>query len=107
MLLNGGELEGKRIIKAETLALMTTNQIGDLSVFGMFKYGLGFGLEMGEVPGGGPTLNRYFWGGFLSTNFWVEPRRDIIAVVMTQVVPTNHGGTLLVVRRAIDGAVVD
>ncbi len=107
MLLNGGELDGARIIKAETLATMTTNQIGDLAALGIFKYGLGFGLEMGQGPGGEAALDRYFWGGFFSTNFWVEPRRDLFAVVLTQVAPTNHDGTLLVVRRAINGAILE
>lgn len=107
MLLDGGTFEGHRILKAETLAGMTRNQIGDLNVFGIFKYGFGFGLEMTGGPGGEPAVNRYFWGGFLSTNFWVEPRRDLFVVIMTQVIPTNHGGLDGVVRRALDRSVED
>ena len=75
MLQNGGELEGVRIIKSETIGQMTTNQIGKLSAFGVMKYGLGFGLEeTGGGSGGKPVLNRYRWGGYFSTNFWIDPR---------------------------------
>jgi CubicO group peptidase (beta-lactamase class C family) len=106
MLANGGELDGVRILKPETIAAMTTNQIGKLSAMGM-KYGLGFGLLMAPGSNGhDPVLNRYFWGGFYSTNFWVDPRHEIVAVLMTQVLPTNHGGAEAVFRQAVDSAII-
>jgi CubicO group peptidase (beta-lactamase class C family) len=107
MLLNGGELDGVRILQPESIARMTTNQIGGKSALGLFKYGLGFGLEMVRPPGGGePAPARYFWGGLFSTNFWVDPRNDVVAVILTQVLPTNHGGADRVLRRAVDAAIV-
>jgi CubicO group peptidase (beta-lactamase class C family) len=106
MLASGGELDGARIIKAESLAAMTTNQIGKHTVFGSGKYGLGFGLEMGSpAADGAPELRKYFWGGYFSTNFWVDPRHEVVAVIMTQVLPTNHGGALGVMRSGVDGAI--
>jgi CubicO group peptidase (beta-lactamase class C family) len=90
MLSNGGELDGKRLIKPESVALMTSNQIGKHMVFGLLKYGLGFGLV--NAPGaedGKPGLDYYFWSGAYSTAFWVDPRRDVIGVLMTQVLPFN------------------
>jgi CubicO group peptidase (beta-lactamase class C family) len=108
MLLNGGELDDARILKPETIREMTTNQIGKHSAFGILKYGLGFGLEPGpDSAGGAATPRRYFWGGFYSTNFWVDPRHEAVAVIMTQVLPTNHGGSDQVFRRAVDAALVD
>lgn len=108
MLLNGGTLDGARILKTETLARMTTNQIDGHTAFGMFKYGLGFGLEMAREEGGDqPVMSRFFWGGLFSTNFWVDPRHDVVAVILTQVLPTNHGGAVLVLRRAVDSAIRD
>jgi CubicO group peptidase (beta-lactamase class C family) len=105
MLQNGGSLEGVRILKPETIALMTTNQIGDHSAFGM-KYGLGFGLMQAPRPNGKPSnLKRFFWGGFYSTNFWIDPENELVAVIMTQVLPTNHGGADAVFRRAVDAAI--
>ena len=49
MLWNGGTLDGTRILKPETIATMTTNQIGKHLAF-MMKYGLGFGLMLGQDP---------------------------------------------------------
>ena len=107
MLRGRGELGGVRILKAETIAAMTSNQIGDLNALIVFKYGLGFGLEMAAGPDGKPAVGRYFWGGIFSTNFWVEPATDSFAVVMVQVLPTNHGGADRVVGRALKAAIRD
>jgi CubicO group peptidase (beta-lactamase class C family) len=106
MILNGGVLEGRRIIEPGTVAAMTTNQIGELSAFGERKYGLGFGLALAAGPdGGAPVLERYYSGGSYSTNFWVLPRRDLVLVLMEQVVPTNHGGADQVFYRVVNAAI--
>jgi CubicO group peptidase (beta-lactamase class C family) len=106
MLLNGGDLEGKRQIKPETLTMMTTNQIGNHTAFGILKYGLGFGLVNLPAAGGGkPVLDSFFWAGAYSTNFWVDPKRDVIGVVMTQVVPIIQTADQLVhqtVNKAVE-----
>jgi CubicO group peptidase (beta-lactamase class C family) len=86
--------------------MMTTNQIGKHSAFTM-KYGLGFGLVFTQGRNAGkPVLDRYFWGGYFSTNFWVDPRHDLAGVIMTQVLPTNHGNAEGVFRNAVAGAIV-
>ena len=106
MLNNGGELDGHRIVKPESLALMTTNQIGKFMALGIAKYGLGFGLILDPGANGDkPALRRYFWAGIFSTNFWVDPRHDLVAVIMTQVLPTNHGGAEGVLNRVVDSAI--
>ena len=106
MLLNGGELDGVKILKRESIAAMTSNEIGDLNALGLFKYGLGFGLEMASGKDGGkPELARYFWAGFFSTNFWIDPKQDLVAILMIQILPTNHGNAQRVLRLAIDRAI--
>jgi CubicO group peptidase (beta-lactamase class C family) len=106
MLQNGGELEGARIIKQETIDQMTTNQIGKLSAFGVMKYGLGFGLVQTAGRGADkPILSRYLWGGLYSTNFWIDPRNEVVAVIMTQVLPTNHGGAERVFQTVVSSAI--
>ncbi len=106
MLANGGELDGYRVIKPETLASMTTNQIGTRSALGLFKYGLGFGLVFAPSANGAPpVLNRYFWAGLYSTNFWVDPHHNLVAVLMTQVLPTFHGGAERVLQQVVDKAI--
>jgi CubicO group peptidase (beta-lactamase class C family) len=110
MINNGGELNGERILKPETLAMMTTNQIGErdarIGEFSLGKYGLGFGLILAPVTlGGQPVLNRYYWAGYYSTNFWIDPRHDLVAVIMTQVLPTNYGGANELFSRVVDSAI--
>ena len=110
MILSGGQLEGVRILEPGTVAAMTTNQIGEYSsadpAFGERKYGLGFGLALAPNPNGGePVLERYYWGGVFSTNFWIVPRRDLILLLMMQVYPTNQGGPDRVFHRIVNAAV--
>ena len=84
---------------------MTSNQISDQKAFGVMKYGLGFGLMIQPAPGAAePVLDSYFWAGAYSTNFWVDPRRDIIGVVMTQVMPVTQT-VQQAVRQAVNKAV--
>jgi CubicO group peptidase (beta-lactamase class C family) len=106
MLLNGGELDGVRVVKPETVADMTRNQIGANMAFGERKYGLGFGLLLEPEPGGkDPVLIRYYWGGIYSTNFWVDPRHDLAGIIMTQVVPLNHGDANRVFHLGVNAAI--
>ena len=67
------------------------------------------GLRPGDRPrpraAASPCWSRYFWGGVFSTNFWVIPRHDLVLVLMTQVVPTNHGGADLVFHRVVNAAI--
>ena len=109
MIHSGGQLDGVRILEPGTIAAMTTNQIGEYSSaepgFGERKYGLGFGLELAPSPDGGePALERYYWGGAYSTKFWVVPRRDLVLVLMMQVVSTNQGGPDRVFHRIVNAA---
>jgi CubicO group peptidase (beta-lactamase class C family) len=110
MILNGGQLGGVRILKPDTVAAMTTNQIGEYSsadsASGDRKYGLGFGLALTPNPKGGePVLERYYWGGVCSTKFWVIPRRDLVLLLMMQVYPPNHGGADRLFHRIVNAAV--
>lgn len=86
-LLNGGEFEGARIIKQETLALMTTNQLTGKAKSGPFKFGLGFAIS----PEG-----EFSWGGAAGTRFWVNPKRNMITMFMIQILPYqgNYGGKM-------------
>ena len=50
-------------------------------------------------------LERYYWGGVYSTNFWVLPRRDLVLLLMMQVMPTNQGGPDRVFHRIVNAVV--
>ena len=97
--------------RTHPLGSIVTNQVGDitpkLGLFPVGKYGLGFGLISVPGPEGGKlVLDRYYWGGLFSTNFWVDPPRDLVAVIMTQVLPTNHGHAVDLFRERVAASIV-
>jgi CubicO group peptidase (beta-lactamase class C family) len=94
MLANGGQLDGARLLKAETIAQMTTNQIGDLSpTFKNHgdKFGYGFGVvTAASKPAEPASIGSYSWGGVFYTYFLVDPEKELIALCMAQVFPWDH-----------------
>ena len=103
MLLQGGELDGVRLLGPKTLALMTSNHLpGGLdlprlsrSMFSEASYeGVGFGLGFATTIAPSATLipgsaGDFFWGGAASTFFWVDPREDLIVLFLTQLLPSS------------------
>jgi len=84
MLLNGGELDGTRILNEETVDLMTRNQIGELLIgFAEDKFGLGFSIT--QAARDGIPEGVVGWGGFYGSEFWIDPEHEIVAVFMSQV----------------------
>ncbi len=90
MILNGGVYGKTRILKAETIALMSKNQIGDISLANSNKFGLGFEIESRAVPPRLASIGKIHWGGAFNTLFWIDPKRKSIAILMTQVYPAIH-----------------
>lgn len=86
MLLNGGEYNGKRILSRHSVRMMTTNQIGDLSIGKNDKFGLGFALITEKGSGKSPVPEGTFsWGGAFSTTYWIDPTEKIVALFYKQV----------------------
>ena len=99
MMLNRGELNGKRILKAETVDLMTKNHLPDkmvpISIGPLALANLGFGLDVSvrvKTDSGEPAsaIGEYGWGGAASTQFFVSPGEDLICVAMTQLMPVQQ-----------------
>ena len=94
MMLNGGELDGVRILGRKTVELMTSNHTGDLEIW-LRGSGAGFGLgysvltDMGEAASTS-SVGTFGWGGAYCTYFWVDPQEELIGIVMTQVRPYTH-----------------
>jgi CubicO group peptidase (beta-lactamase class C family) len=94
MLLNGGELEGARILRRETVAAMTRDQIGALPMWipvHGFRFGFGFGIN--TSPGTDPKkdpVDTFGWGGIYYTDFWVDPKHEVVGVMMTQIYPSDR-----------------
>ena len=94
MMLNGGELDGVRILGRKTVELMTVNHIGDQDIW-LVGPGHGFGLGYAVVqdPGvvGMPySEGSYFWWGAFNTTFWVDPTEELVGVLLTQLRPYTH-----------------
>ena len=103
MMLNGGELDGARILGRKTVEFMTTIHTGDLPIWlsGLWSgFGLGFAVARNtdnintlkaEHPGPVPwSVGTYTWGGAYCTYHFVDPVEDLIGIVMTQVGPYRH-----------------
>src|SRR5262249_45139955 len=94
MLLNRGEFDGQRLLKAETVDRMTRNQIGALkSAFPIHGDGFGYGLGVvtgREEPASPASKGSYSWGGIFNTFFWVDPHKELIGLLLTQLYPNDH-----------------
>lgn len=91
MLLNEGEYNGKRILSRNSIRLMTTNQIGDLS-FGDNKFGLGFGITTEKGASKTPVSPGTFdWGGMFSSSYWIDPKEKITGQLFINQFPNSHG----------------
>ena len=99
MLLNGGTFDGVRILKPETVALMTHNTVpAELTPIssGALRdptYGFGLGVAV-KVDTAGATrpgpVGIFRWSGYLGTYFWVDPKNDLIAMIWTQLSPGSR-----------------
>jgi methyl acetate hydrolase len=112
MLLNGGQLDGARVLKTETVALMGQNHIGAVSVHalksalprsadftfiddGKDKWGLGFLITANQVQGK-RSAGSLSWGGINNTFFWIDPARGVAGVIMMQYLPFADAKALAV-----------
>ena len=104
MILNDGQLDGARIVSADTIAAMCRNQIGALGVpaiktampdrsadfsfvaDGKDKWGLGFLIAAAATPGG-PSAGSLSWGGINNTYYWIDRSRGIAGVILMQFLP--------------------
>ena len=110
-LLRGGSLNGVRILRPDTVALMGQNQIGKIEVGVLkttapalsndvdlcpgirLKWGFGHLINTQAVPGG-RSAGSLSWGGLFNTYYWIDPEKRVAAVFMTQVLPFADGRAL-------------
>ena len=90
MMLNGGALDGRRILSRKTVELMTADHLHGID----FRPGQGFGLgfyvieDVGArgVPG---TVGEFGWGGAYHSTYWVDPAEELVVVYLTQLIPAS------------------
>jgi CubicO group peptidase (beta-lactamase class C family) len=93
MLLNGGELFGKRVLSPKTVALMTRNHVGDFNPLNRkgFGFGLGVAIHMDPAESGSlESVGTYYWGGIFNTTFFIDPEEQLIGIAMSQLSPNGH-----------------
>lgn len=93
MLLNNGIHNKKSILGRKTIELMTTAQ-SEINYSWGKGDGFGFGFAVSQGPGlsGMPeSKGTYSWGGYFNTYFWVDPKEDLIGIILTQTVPYKPG----------------
>ena len=113
MLLNGGELDGVRILAPYTVRIISTSNLSDSVTDRSWLPGkgeVGFGINVAvrvrppasaeENPG---TVGEFFWDGAASTLFWVDPLNDLTAVLFVQLFPFDQIGLHHGFRRAVYG----
>jgi CubicO group peptidase (beta-lactamase class C family) len=120
-LLGGGELGGVRLLGPKTLKLMTSNHLPggvDLpamsrSLFSEAAYnGIGFGLGFAVTMNPAQTLipgspGEYSWGGAATTSFFIDPAEELIAIFMTQVLPSSAYPLRRELRTMVYSAITD
>ena len=94
MLLNGGQLDGVRLLSPKTINLMISNHSGDNDVYIRgpgYTFGLGFGIVNDPGTARDPlTPGTFSWGGAWGTIFFVDPVENLIGIMMTQITSYGH-----------------
>ena len=108
MTLNGGELDGKRLLSRKSVELMTTNHLGDTP----FRKGQGFGLGFSVVTDLGTrgslgSEGEYGWGGAYHSTYWVDPAERLVVVYLTQIRPAIGLNDYEALRNGVYQAIID
>ena len=111
MLLNGGELDGARILSPTTIELMTTDHLHDDGASFLadgWGFGLGFTVKNQPALDGLPdSVGTYYWFGVAGTSFWIDPAQDLIGIFMVQINPNRDVNFRDQFKRLVYQAVVE
>ena len=108
MLLNGGELDGKRLLSRKSVELMTVDHIEGKP----FRDGQGFGLGFVVVKDLGArgwpgSVGEFGWGGAYHSTYWVDPKEQLVVVYFTQLIPARGLDDHDKLRALVYQAIVD
>jgi CubicO group peptidase (beta-lactamase class C family) len=107
MMLNGGELDGVRLLSPKTVELMTVNHIGSLYTTPGRGFGLGFETvdDLGRSGRYG-SEGEFSWGGAYFSRYWVDPREQLVVVFMTQLIPSGGSDLQEKLRVLVNQAII-
>ena len=111
-------LDGARILSRSTVSLMTSDHLGRISapttpgelLLGTRGYTFGLGFAVREAPGvaGLPgSAGEYMWAGFAGTYFWVDPKEELVGVLMTQAPSATRAYYRRLLKQLVYQAIVD
>jgi CubicO group peptidase (beta-lactamase class C family) len=113
MLLNKGTVDGERLLGRKTVELMTTNALpagvylnNDPTRGATFGLGVSLLEDLGKVQQLG-SVGNYGWGGAANTNFWVDPREELVGIVMLQFMPSDTYPVVVDFRNLVYQALID
>ncbi len=107
MMMNGGELDGVRLLSPTTVTLMTSNHVGTLYQNGALGWGLGF--EVVEQTGRAPRYGgsgEFSWSGAYSTTYWADPAEKLVVVYLSQLLPAGVTTPTSRVRTLVNQAII-
>ncbi len=112
MMVNGGELDGKRYLSRKTVELMLSNHIvgmtgSTISTTGPgYGFGLGYGVRLDEGMGWAPgSKGDAMWAGAWGTSFWIDPKEKLVGIFMAQG-PSTRVQTRMLYKNLVYGALV-
>lgn len=118
-MLNGGQLEGVRILSRSTVALMTADHLGSainttvnpgMLLLGTpgYTFGLGFLVRQGDgIAGVHGSAGEFTWAGYAGTYFWADPKEQICAVYMTQAPSPTRAHYRRLMKNLVSQALID
>lgn len=109
MYLNGGELNGTRILSRTTVQAVMGNQIGDIWNGNSKHYGLAFSVlnQKGEDMGGQGSAGTFDWGGYFNTQYFADPEEQVIGILMKQTQGTTSDDTGWKFRQLVGQSIDD
>jgi CubicO group peptidase (beta-lactamase class C family) len=119
MMMNGGVLDGARVLSRTTVKLMTADHLGSFIIQAPqpgelllgtkgYSFGLGFAVRTGDGVAGVPgSAGEYMWAGYAGTYFWVDPKEQVTAVLMTQAASPQRAYFRKLVKQLVYQAITD
>jgi CubicO group peptidase (beta-lactamase class C family) len=108
MLINGGKLNRERVLKKKTVDLMKINQVGSTYSRENQGFGYGFALEYDPSLKVEEKAQSLYWGGYFNTRFFIDLKKNIVAIWMTQKLPnSSYEGYHQVLKKIVYDSIKD
>ena len=109
MLLNGGKFEGRRYLSPNTIRMMSSDR---LQVPFTTYEGGSFGLNVAVYPDPAKvpypsSAGEYFWTGIATTTFWIDPKEELVVVMLTQYLPFSDWSYRDFMHRLVHAAIIE